>query len=467
MYQYIHFNSRRRHAMQVMKRVLAVIAGVLVCACLAYGDDDVNVKLTPSGYASYQIGQVVHADSLTALQAVNIPQVDNILFQQMFVGLNLQGTFSPLPITTNIGLEMKALTEVPRSFQTMQDQGMASRLFYFFYLTRADLVYSQSKAFNLDVGYFPVKYNDDARDLGEYLFRTGTYPQYIITNFDFAAARVTGLNAYGTLFDNLNYKALLTINTENATMGDLNLTGIVSYSLPNKFLEVGGGVSFCSFISANINRTRPGLSVLQIGNNTRDEYVDKNGDTATYTFAGTKLMGRFSINPQSLFPNNLFGKDDFKLYAEAAVLGVKDYPVSVDTSSLGTRYNDIFKRLPIMFGFNIPTLKFLDVLNMEWEWFGSVYPNDMTTFVKDGLPNAISNTWHNIGTYADSTNDNWKWSIYAKKTLAKHFNIVFQVASDHYRWDCSAEYSKQANLLSEALTQMNQYYYVLKFGYNF
>ena len=87
-------------------------------------------------------------------------------------------------------------------------------------LSRADFIYSHGEGFNLDVGYFPIKYNDNARNLGEYLFRSGTYPQYLTANFDFAAARVTGLNAFGMLFGNFNYKALLTINTEGATMGD-------------------------------------------------------------------------------------------------------------------------------------------------------------------------------------------------------------------------------------------------------
>ena len=448
----------------------------LVLTGVSYGEG-VSVKLTPTGYASYEVGQIVQADSLTAGGGYGY-QCSHLLYQRSFVGFNLQAAYDPLPITTNIGVELKSFTETPREAIASADQGIHDRFFYFFYLTRGDFVYSPSEAFNLDVGYFPVKYNEDARNLGEYLLRSGTYPQYLITNFDFAATRVTGVNAYGTLFGNLNYKALLTINTENATMGDLNLTGLASYSLFNRFLEFGGGVSFSSFISANTNHTQP-----KILTNEDDLYPDKNGNVlyvtpandtircSNYTFAGTKLMGRLSIDPKALLPGDItgmMGKEDLKLYSEAAILGVRNYPISVDTSSAGTRYDDILKRIPVMFGFNFPTFKILDVLSLEAEWFGSHYPNDESNYVLNGMPSALGSKWNGGGysMFADSTKDNWKWSIYAKKTFAGHFNVVVQAASDHLHWDQNA-YGDQAYVMSEALTQPKEWYYVVKVGYSF
>jgi hypothetical protein len=463
--------------------VLAVFTGA------TYGEET-SVKLTPTGYTSYGAGQIVKANLVSTGEPDRL-KADHLLFQEAFIGFNVQAAYDPLPITTNIGVEMKSFTVTPRAMLVSQDQGLATRFFYFTYLTRADFVYSPNEAFNLDIGYFPVKYNDDTRNLGEYLFRTGTYPQYLITNFDFAAARVTGINAYGTLFGNLNYKALLTVNTETAMMGDLNFTGIASYSFLNKFIELGGGVSLCSFISANSRHTQPALSDINQagGSQSRYKYLDKNGDTATYTFAGTKLMGKLSIDPKKLFQSDLFGKEDLKIYAEAAVLGLKNYPACVnadsmsgnfqtdiwivngqtgDTFNIATRYDDLMKRIPIMFGFNFPTFKLLDVLSLEAQWFGSIYPNDMTQYIRDGFPLSYSSrgTWPSYG-YEDSTRDNWKWSIYAKKTLANHFFIVAQVASDHLRWDYSADYGKQSGLLSEALTQNTHKYWVMKLGYSF
>ena len=467
----------------VAMAVLSVFSGA------TYGEGT-SVKLTPTGYSSYQVGQIVNANFLSAGDdPINrIYKTDHLLFQQAFIGFNVQVAYDQLPITTNIGVEMKSFTVTPRALLVSQDAGQATRFFYFTYLTRADFVYSMNESFNLDIGYFPVKYNENSRNLGEYLFRTGTYPQYMVTNFDFSAARVTGVNAYGK-FGALDYKALLTINTESATMGDLNFTGIASYSFMDKFIELGGGVSFCSFISANQRHTHPGLEDVNIMGS-RFKYLNENGDTATYTFAGTKLMGRLSIDPKALFKSDLFGREDFKIYAEAAVIGVKNYPACLnadsltpayqndiwftnpsgtDTFNIATRYDDILKRIPIMFGFNFPTFKLLDVLSFEAQWFGSIYPNDMTQNIRDGFPvpyASHASPWINFG-YTDATRDNWKWSVYAKKTLANHFFAVAQVASDHLRWDYGADYGKQSGWLSEALTQPKHKYWVIKMGYSF
>jgi hypothetical protein len=398
-------------------------------------------------------------------------QTDHLLFQRSFIGFNLQASHDPLPITTNIGAEFKSFTETPRTKAVADNMGVGVRLFYFLYLTRADLNYTPGPAFNLDIGYFPIKYNDDARNLGEYLFRSGTYPQFLITNFDFAAARVAGINAYGTLLDHLEYKALLTINTENATMGDLNLTGIVSYPFFNKVIDAGVGISFCSLISANTDHTRPTKDIVK---NKTDWYVDNKGDTLTYTFAGTKLMARVSIDPKKFVPLDLFGKEDLKLFAEAAILGVKNYPISmaensnVDSSSVATRYDARGRRMPIMFGINLPACKYLDVLSLQAEWFGGTYPNDMKNYVVYGIPAALSAQWNGGGysSYADSVRDNWKWSIYAKRTFAGRFFVVGQLASDHYRWDAFS-YADQAFMLTEALTQTRHNYFTVKLGFSF
>lgn len=467
--------------MMTRRNAVALAVAVMLSSAVSGFGSDGEVTFTPTGFASYQVGQIVTANPITTADWNNL-KTDHLMTQHMFIGLNLQAAYSGLPVTSNIGVEMKSFTVTPRAKLVSNDQGQASRFFYFTYLTRADLVYSPSEAFNIDVGYFPVKYNDDARNLGEYLFRTGTYPQYIITNFDFAAARVTGVNIYGTVADALKYKALLTINTEFATMGDLNFTGIASYSMLNKFFELGGGVSFCSFLSANPRHTTPGL--LDFSPEDRYKYLD-GADTCTYTFAGTKLMGRISIDPKALFSGDFFGKEDLKIYAEVAILGLKNYPVSInadssyftneiipasgifDTFNIATRYDDILKRMPISFGINIPTFKLLDVLNFETEWYGSIYPNDMAEYIRDGFPVPFARgPWTQYG-WQDSTSDNWKWSIYAKKTLANHFFIAAQVANDHLRWDYSCDYGKQSGYLSEALTKPKHKYWVVKLGYTF
>ena len=51
------------------------------------------------------------------------------------------------------------------------------------------------------LGYFPFKYNPQATNMGEYLFsyRTGSYPPYIINDFDNCKARLLGLRVSSAL----------------------------------------------------------------------------------------------------------------------------------------------------------------------------------------------------------------------------------------------------------------------------
>jgi hypothetical protein len=451
------------------------MAGCLAVAGMIYADG-VTPVLIPSGYASFGLGEINgesdQPEGASYLEGFPSPQLDHVLMQRMFVGYNLETKFNPLPIQTNLGLEMEVYNETPRSGGS--DNGIYERLFYFPYLTRADFNYSAGKGFNLDFGYFPFKYNPDSRNLGEYLFRTGTYPQYIQTNFDFPMARLTGLLLNGTAFDGFNWDALLTMNTQWVTMGDLNLTGIFSYQ-PIKLFEIGGGVSFCSIISANSEHTQPTVhgfdSELVIGAQGDDEYLSGK-DTLTYTFAGTKLMGRISIDPKQLLPDDIksfFGENDCKLYSEAAILGVKDYPISINGV---TDYSNVLRRIPIMFGFNFPTWKILDVLSIEGEYFGSTYPDDMSALDVTGVPTPVNEgsggtATNGIINYVDSTRNHWKWSVYGKKTIAGHFSIVAQVAKDHYRWEFN-DYQSQATMgMLAALTKPGDFYYIAKVGYDF
>lgn len=449
-------------------KMIVAIAGLMLCGSLSYGDTEITPKLTITGNGSIEAGQVVKGSSILYTQ-LGEQDSNNVMLERIYTGVNFQTLFNPLPLEANFGLLLKTYRETPTVTNHYQELGQTSRLFYFMFLDRIDMKYTPNKSLEVQFGYFPFKYNENSRNLGEYLFRTGAYPQYIINDFDFSAARIAGLRVGGTNFNNkLEWNVLATINPEFVTIGDVNLTGIVSYA-PFSFFKVGGGVQFSSLISSSIN-TSPKTPT--------NAYVKSISGTDTsfgyYTFAGTKLMARACIDPKEFLPvdlKNMLGTEDLKIYSEATILGLKNYPGSLDSVSdennikhPATIYNDIKKRIPIMFGFNIPTFKILDVFSMEFEWFGSTDPNDMTQVVRDGVPSSVRSSM--IG-YEDSTSDNWKWSIYAKKTLVKHFSITAQVANDHLRWEYN-DYAAHANHDGvDALRATDKYYYIVKLGYNF
>ncbi len=232
------------------------------------------------------------------------------------------------------------------------------------------------------LGYFPFKYNPDAKDLGEYLLRSEAYPTVIQTDFEFAFTRELGLHLSGFLgnpnIDLFGWDLMLTSETHTYPLMDGTLSGLVSNKLLN-FLDIGAGVSFQRLLPVDDNIT------LQ-KNNGNSMYREENGDTNHYTFQATKLMLRAAITPQRFIPefkippsfvfgtHPFFGKQDLKIYGEIAILGVNNYVAydSIpDASGINhwqkvpdslNYYNDkmiagIFPadRTPVMLGIDLPT----------------------------------------------------------------------------------------------------------------
>jgi hypothetical protein len=123
------------------------------------------------------------------------------------------------------------------------------------------------------------------------------------------------------------------------------------------------------------------------------------------------------------------------LYGEAALLGVKDYPVF---------YDNWKQRMPVMVGFNLPVFKQLDVLALEVEYYGSRYPDDFFQVMnaegapRPTIPQGYSG-WDDgrplqFGYHPDDWKaDNWKWSVYTQRRIVDGVTLSAQVARDHAR----------------------------------
>src|SRR5271157_5472044 len=249
--------------------------------------------------------------------------------------------------------------------------------------------------FTVAAGYFPFKYNPDAKNLGEFLLRCGAYPTIIQTTPFFPMTRELGLHVSSSsdwfmnpAIDRVQLDLMLTSETHDWPVQDFTLTGILSNNLFN-ILDLGAGVSFQRLMSVNELLTTPhtGDSV---------SYLDQNAQTQYYTFASTKIMGRAAISPLRFVPqfkippsfifgeHSFFGKQDLKVYGEIAVLGTQDYVKywsfarvgsidpntgdSVYTNVPGTGtplpdslnfYNNIKDRMPMMLGIDLPTTPLL------------------------------------------------------------------------------------------------------------
>ncbi len=169
-----------------------------------------------------------------------------------------------------------------------------------------------------------------------------------------------------------------------------------------------------------------------------------------YTYKGTLLMGRASLNLGSLINE----KVDFKLYGEVYVLGWDNYPIFYENRS---------ERMPLMLGMSIPTFGLLNNLNIEMEYWKNRYPIIYVKALVPGMPmidyGEMSPT---IDITKPYTKDDIKWSVSAKKSIGQYMTINAQVANDHTR---PIRYDF-APYPYETMLDLKSYYYILQLQVN-
>ncbi|MBN1129464.1 MAG: hypothetical protein JXA71_10785 [Chitinispirillaceae bacterium] len=354
----------------------------------------------------------------------------------------------------------------------------------------------ENDSLQVELGYFPFKYHPQAMNLGEYLFRTGVYPGVVVCGFEHAnndKPKLGGIHlGYGAPMAGwLKLDLLLNAELDMYPLHDLNLTGIATYA-PHRVFTLGAGVEFARLLVLDERKTTPGTNQRSVDNWVG--YIDPlTGDTTLYTFKGTKLMGRATLDLKAALeiatgPLAFFGREDLKVYGEAVVLGVKNYP---------GWYADRQKRMPVMFGINWPTNQLLsyaivpgvmgylleqkkgdrafmgmtikekhfkagafgiggmitgaaswlldrmlntntklDLLAVEGEYYGSMFANSQEYMWKSRSPVPYTGTSSGMNhvNWSDSlakTDDDWKWSVYASRKIGSHFRVSAQAASDH------------------------------------
>lgn len=429
------------------KRLFTIVAALLWLHAVYAGDPDIAV--TPSGSVYFQMGQLQQ----TFDQSLSLP--NKTWDQRCDIRLSLDATVRQ-HVRLIVGAEAAMVTQVqpPKGNQATGTTTTSSYAFpregQGMYTFGDDPV---NYPLQIAIGYFPFKYDQQAANMGEYLFRTGTYPPFIINDFDDCRARLLGLRVSSALFGNLQLDGLFTSETYFNPLGDYSLSFLAGYK-PGKFLDLGAGVSLSRLLPLDPRETTRGIVYSSDGSTP----VIENGDTLRYTFQGTKLMARVSFDPKPFLPEdiaNLLGKQDGKLYGETAILGLKNYG----------KYNDIMKRWPCMIGFDIPAFKMLDVLSLELEYFGFNF--DQFTFPPGQTPTD--------GLNADkwASSNMFHWSLFAEKTVVKGLGLKGLIGKDHYRTTGSTSpWAGVDNPTSsygsgELLIAQNDWHYSLRVMYSF
>jgi len=398
------------------RTILYTMAVGLLLASSVIATEDSTEKYIPklSGYASWESGEVVKGYS----GAAGV-EVDRGWLQTGYMGLCATADVSD-HLRIIAGGEGQFVVSFRRSENGNNDTYTELRFpKTLFSIKRGEALYSAGRTenplFQLEAGFFPYKYNADVKDLGEYLFRTYCYPASMVNEFDKPYADLLGLrlgltvNAGPGIFHN---DLLLTTSMQFWPFNDFSLSYIADYSIPRIF-TLGAGVQLFDLFSVGVDNPQYGIDP------TTPDPKTMNGKN--YTFAGTKLIGRVSFDPKGLFPatEGLLGKEDLKLYGEAAILGLNNYEDTIANSNDG--YDNILWRMPVMLGINLPTFKLLDVLGFEMEYQYSPYPNSITNVEYNMTPLPSSPLAHSFT----------KWCFYGRKSLGRHVDIIGQIANDH------------------------------------
>lgn len=420
---------------------------MVVISCLADEDQSPDIKKFIFGYGSYEFGQIVHGWDKRS-ENINEPSIAHVWQQRLYMqlGFNARVKEHALVTVAGEGLVTYSWAKQQEMYGTLQPK------FHFY----PDHVEGRYSFFGLDrpyleigAGLFPYKYNPDVRNLGEFLFRTGTYPGYIINEFDFPLKRLLGFRVSSTLFESLHQDLMLTSEPYIVPLQDFGLSYLFSYSI-GKFLEIGGGIFFDHLWSVNPDYTTPEVPQNMIVDTSTQET-----DSSYYTFKGTKVMARLVFDPKGFFNIDIFGENDLRLYAEWAIIGLKNYPV---------HYNDITQRMPFMIGFNVPAFKILDVLALELELYNSPYPNSYANSFNGSFHLPQPHIEPRMQDVINYDRDDLKWSIYIAKKLAGCFELIGQVAFDHVRM---TRHDDREQDREEVLRQPGDWHYRFKCRFEF
>jgi hypothetical protein len=415
------------------------ISGLLFAFSLCYGesgkDNDTsdNLSVTTGGFVGFENGQIVKGFS-----GKSSIQLDKGWQEKMLVQFSSNFTYKER-LKLVMAVEGQLGFSFPQSVNDMDNQLPR------FWLYPADVTATYTLGnmtqpyLQFGFGYFPFKYNKYVRNLGEFLFRSGTYPPYILNSFNTPFARLLGLRVSSTLFGSLKQDLLFTSDAAIFPTQDFSLSYLTHYTIAN-CLEIGAGVSLAHFFSIEGRLTSPTqfpdpmdttrFTSPNYNEKKLDMYITSSGDTAYYSFKGIKPVAMFGFDPKPLLPSSwskVFGKDDGLLYGEICVIGWQDFKnYNTDTNvARSPDYSNRLDRTVAMVGVNVPAFKALDVLSLECEYFPNRYSNSYKNVIDLNLPIYFYNPSEKITSF--------KWSLYAKKTFLDRYSIIGQIARDHMR----------------------------------
>ncbi len=406
---------------------LTLFAGVTFTLSVASFADTSDVVITPKGYGAFEFGQIGHGHYRQGASDFNRP-ISHVWQQRALANVGFNVRYQDL-------LELDIVGEGMMAFSTPQlgkePTTLQPRHSFYIKSSNAKVMLGDPSFlfFEIQAGYFIYKYNSDVRNLGEYLFRSNPYPLVIYADFDYAKTNLLGLRlnfqGFNKLFSNdlLLHSEVVSLPVQNWSISDVaevNLFKIASFSI---------GGSLYHFL--NVYQGQYMLNSFD-----RYYYAENLSDDITRTYSDTvldhsaiKAMARVALDPKQIISLifrggeqlPFFNRNDLRLYGEIDLLGFKDYPLY---------YEDIADRIIYSFGFNIPGLFILDLLNLEFEYCSNQSAYSDENFFGETRPSWIPASNITIGDTLQRAP--WRWSAYVKKSFFNdHLSLIAQVARDH------------------------------------
>lgn len=334
----------------------------------------------------------------------------------------------------------------------------------------------QADGFRLGGGLFPFKYNPDAANLGEYLFRSAPYPTYLTTGGLFFvgdnAAYLQGLHAQWRR-GGFSVDGLLVTETFMPPLYDWSLAFLATYRIADGLAEVGAGVNFKRLIQidpdrtvrkfdeagnpmwSNLHFTRDGVTYYgdpayyqqqaDFHQKRADTYYGRGtaADSAVGSAAASRAAGFQAIADsvsgwQSTSHPRYVSEGERDYYTPAGtilsarasvdlekVLGIETgrapFKAFTEIALIGLEnqpvfYEDRTRRMPVMFGVHLPTFGLLDQLTIQGEYFDSPWANSTRSL---GEQNAAV-PWYPEGIEPLFSRDDYN-------DISKHDNIAWSV----------------------------------------
>jgi hypothetical protein len=291
------------------------------------------------------------------------------------------------------------------------------------------------------VGLYEFKYNPDSKNLGEYLLRSEAYPTIIENSqgkdlLAYSFSRVAGVQ-FGRNSPRFRQTALAYAEQYNGPVNDVSFAYLAAAG--SEPAEIGAGIA----LHRQFKFGKP-MEVNNLSKSQSDYLESQKLTTRALKFS---LRGRLDVGRIWEL------SQDFKVYGEVALLGIKNDSLF---------YKHPAERMPMMVGTDLPSFGWLDVLSLELEYLKNPYYGrkysvaDETGSGFSALPNLNAGEYA-IGRIPNDTKDDWKWSLFLHKALNRWIDVKARVASDHLRlrsWDGGLA-------TGEPMTQRTRDWYVL------